>query len=99
MERLGIGVTVRAGRGQELNVIRQDGSSSIRLPDVGEAATDESLSCSKGAEDVQGVVTGLQTCQTRHRGEAELTTKLAHQSRKHLRKDVRSLPAAYFEIS
>lgn len=61
MGGLGIGVFVRARRGQEVDVVGQHGGSSVRLRNVGETTRDEGLSRSQRTEDVQGVVTRLKT--------------------------------------
>lgn len=64
VEGLGVGVGVRAGRGQEPDVVGQNGGPNLRLGDVSETPGDDGPSCSQGAEDVQGVVSGLKTCRT-----------------------------------
>lgn len=60
MAGLGIGVVVRSGRGQELDIVRQHSGPSVRLGDIQEVTRDECLGGPQGAQDVQGVVTRLQ---------------------------------------
>lgn len=60
MAGLGIGVIVRSGRGQELDIVRQHSGPSVRLGDIQEVTRDERLGGPQGAQDVQGVVTRLQ---------------------------------------
>lgn len=60
MAGLSIGVVVRSGRGQELDIVRQHSGPSVRLGDIHEVTRDEGLGGPQGAQDVQGVVTQLQ---------------------------------------
>lgn len=64
VEGFSVGVLVWTGCGQEVDVVWQNSSSSIRLRDVHKTSGDKCPSHSKGAEDVQRVVTCLKTLKT-----------------------------------